>query len=98
MIPIFIFYVHVIAGAYVFTKRWQDENTSEALLAVAFMAVVFLVGWSVSTFILKIFVDQTGLGKLFDRDAMSLTLLTILEAALYSLYYGRRRRKRTEKQ
>jgi len=99
MISIFVFYVHIIAGAYVFTKRWQEENTAEALLAVAFMTVVFLVGWSLSTFILKIVVDQGGLGRLFDRDAMSLTLLTVLEVALYSLYYRKKRRRaQTEKQ
>ena len=92
MISVLIFYAHFVAGSYIFTKRWQEANTAEAFLAVAFMTVVFLVGWSVSTFLLKIVVDPGGLGKLFDRDAMSLTLLTLMEAGLYSLYYRRQRR------
>lgn len=92
MIPLFVFYLHVVAATYVFTKRWQEENRAEAFLAVGFMALIFFVGWSVSTFILKLFVDQGGLGKFFDRDAMSLVLLTILETGLYSLYFTKRKR------
>lgn len=92
MIALFVFYLHVVAAVYVFTKRWQDENRREAFLAVCFMVLIFFVGWSVSTFILKIFVAQQGLGKFFDRDAMSLVLLTILEGGLYSLYFKKRKR------
>ena len=93
MIPLLVFYIHIVAAAYVFTKRWQNENTAEAFIAVGFMTVVFFVGWTAATFILKLFVDQEGLGKLFDRDAMSLMLLTILEAGLYSMYFKKKRAK-----
>ena len=89
MIPILVFYLHVVATVYVFTKRWQEENRTEAFVAVAFMALVFFAGWSVSTFILKLLIGQEGLGKFFERDALSLILLTMLEVALYSLYFTR---------
>ena len=92
MIPVVIFYLHAVAAAYIFTKRWQEEGKAEAFLAVGFMAVVFFVGWSVATFVLKLFVEQQGLGRFFDRDAMSLTFLTMLEAALYYLYFKREER------
>lgn len=92
MIVLCIFYLHVVAAAYVFTKRWQEANTKEALLAVGFMTLVFFVGWSVATFILQLFVVQEGLGKWFDRDTMALTLLTVMEVILYSMYLQRRRR------
>jgi uncharacterized membrane protein YhdT len=95
MIPVFIFYLHVVAAVYVFTRRWQEEGYAEAFLAVGFMALVFFVGWSVATFIMKLFVGQAGFGKFFDRDAMSLTLLTAIEVGLYYLYFfGRKRKKR----
>ena len=93
MVPVFIFYGHVVAAAYVFTKRWQEEGTAEAFLAVGFMALVFFVGWSVATFLLKLVVDQSGWGVFFDRDAMSLTLLMLIEAALYYAYFRRQGRK-----
>lgn len=87
MIVLLIFYAHIVTAAYVFTKRWQEEDKREAFLAVGFMTLIFLVGWSVATFILKLFVEQEGLGKWFDRDAMSLVLLTLLEILLYSMYF-----------
>lgn len=90
MIPLVVFYIHIVATAYIFTKRWQDEGKAEAFIAVGFMTVVFFVGWSVSTFILKLIIDQEGFGKLFDRDAMSLTLLALLEAGLYSMYFKKK--------
>lgn len=92
MIPVFIFYIHVVAAAALFTKRWQEEGRVEAFLAVGFMALVFFVGWSVATFILKLFVAKEGLGIFFDRDAMSLTLLTLIESGLYYLYSVRKRK------
>jgi len=95
MIPLVIFYIHIVAGVYVFTKRWQDDNTAEAFIAVGFMTVVFFVGWAVSTYVLKLFVNQEGFGNFFDRDAMSLTLLTFVEAGLYSMYGKKKRRPPT---
>lgn len=83
----------MVAAAYVFTKRWQDEGWVEAFLAVGFMVLVFFVGWSASTFLLKLFVDQAGLGPFFDRDAMSLVLLTLAEVAGYYLYFARKKKK-----
>jgi drug/metabolite transporter (DMT)-like permease len=92
MIVLCIFYLHVVAAAYVFTKRWQETNTKEAIVAVGFMALVFFVGWSVATVILQFFIEREGLGKWFDRDAMALVLLTVLETVLYSTYFQRKKR------
>ncbi len=97
MIPLFIFYIHVVAATYVYVKRWQEEGKTEAFLAVGFMILIFFVGWSVSTFILKLLVDQRGLGEFFDRDAMSLVLLTILEAGLYVFYFRKKGRSENQK-
>lgn len=92
MIVLCIFYLHVVAAAYVFTKRWQETNTKEAFLAVGFMALVFFVGWSVATLVLQLFIEQEGLGKWFDRDAMALVFLTVLEIVLYAMYFQRKKR------
>jgi len=86
MIPLLVFYVHIVATAAAFTKRWQDEGLAEAFLSVFFLALLFFVGWSMASFILKFFVDQDGFGPFMDRDAMSLLLLTAAEAVFYYFY------------
>jgi hypothetical protein len=89
MIPLVVFYVHTVALAAVFTRRWQEEGTGEGVLAVFFMALIFFVGWGISSFILKLCVDQAGFGPGLDRDALSLLLLTIVEGVFYYVFFFR---------
>ncbi len=86
MIPLLVFYVHVVAMAGAITKRWQDEGPGEAVLVFFFMALIFFVGWSITSFVMKLFMEKEGLGPLFDRDAASLLLLTAGEAILYTFF------------
>ncbi|MBU1298383.1 MAG: hypothetical protein QME25_09700 [Bacteroidota bacterium] len=95
MIAVFIFYLHVVAFVTIFTKRWQESGTVDACLSAGFMLLIFGVGWSVSTVILKFFFDARGLGIWFDRDAMSLVLLTLMEGVFYYAYAKRERQKIT---
>lgn len=93
MITLFIFYVHVVAAVVLFTKRWQEGDWKEGLLAVGFLVLVFSVGWSITTFILKVFIDEKGFGVWFDRDAMSLVLLLVMESVFFSYQLRRKKRK-----
>lgn len=86
MIELFVFYIHVVAFATMFTKRWQEEGTSEAFLVVFFMALIFFVGWSISSFLMKLVMEKEGLGVFLNRDAASLLLLTLGETILYYFY------------
>ena len=87
MIPLLVFYVHVVGIVTVFTKRWQQEGLGEGLLSVFFTGLIFFVGWSISSFIMKLFMNQQGLGPWFDRDSASLLLLTLAEAVFYYFYF-----------
>ena len=87
MIPLVVFYMHVVGIAAGFTKRWQEDGPGEAFLAVFFVALIFFVGWSITSFLLKLVMNQEGLGRLLDRDAASLLLLTALEAVFYYFYF-----------
>ena len=86
MVTLFVFYLHTIAAVYAFTHQYQEEGIGAGTLAVAFMAIIFSVGWSISTFILKFLMTEKGFGLHLNRDAISLVLLTIGEAIFYYFY------------
>ena len=92
MITLFIFYIHTIAAVTAYTRRWQETNVGEGFLAVGFVALVFSVGWSISTFLCKLVIDEKGFGIWLDRDTLSLVLLTAMEGIFYSLQLRRKKR------
>lgn len=90
MITLFIFYLHAVAAATLFTATWQEEGLKGGLVAVGFLSLIFTVGWPMSTIILKLFVPPGGVATWLDRDTLSLIFLTAAEAAGYYLYLGRK--------
>ncbi|MCX6174298.1 MAG: hypothetical protein NTZ27_06070 [Ignavibacteriales bacterium] len=87
MITALIFSAHLVFILVIFTKKWQDESLSSAFTNLALLIILFAVGWSISTSVVKIFVDSKGFGIQFDSDAISLTLLSIAEFFFYRFYY-----------
>lgn len=88
MITAFIFFAHLIFALIIFTKKWQDDNISTALLNLMLIGILFSVGWSITGMIAKALMEPPGFGIYFDRDTFSLALLSIAEAAFYKMYYG----------
>ena len=86
MIPLFVFYLHTVGAVYAYTRRWQEAGVKEGILAVAFMAIIFSVGWTLTTFFLHLVSPPEGLGSGLDRDALSLLLLTTGEGFFYYWY------------
>ncbi|MCX6168530.1 MAG: hypothetical protein NTX65_04265 [Ignavibacteriales bacterium] len=87
MITALIFSLHLIFMTVIFTKKWQDESLSSAFINLALIIVLFAVGWSISTSVVKLFIDSKGFGLQFDADAISLSLLSIGEYFFYRFYY-----------
>jgi hypothetical protein len=87
MIPLVVFYLHIVAVVAVFTKRFQAGGIGEGFLAIFFMGLIFFVGWAMASFIMKLLMPIEGLATWFDRDAASLLLLTIAEGILYYFYF-----------
>jgi hypothetical protein len=87
MVSAFIFFLHLVFALVVFTKKWQNEGLKSGFLNLGLIAILFAVGWSVTGMIAKAVMSQQGLGLYFDRDAFSLTLLTVAEFFFYSFYY-----------
>ena len=94
MVPLFVFYLHTVAAVFAFTDQYQKEGIGAGALALAFMAIIFSIGWSISTFLLKLVISEKGFGIFLNRDAMSLLLLTIGEAAFYYFYLTEVARKK----
>lgn len=91
MVPLFVFYAHVVAFTAVFTKRWQEEGVSEGALGVLFMLLIFFVGWSMASFVLRLMLPPEGFGKWMDADAAALALLAVVESVFYYFYFRKDR-------
>ena len=87
MINAFIFFLHFIFILYIFTKKWQDESLQSAFINLALITLLFTVGWAISSSVVQVFIEKKGLGIYYDRDAISLTLLVIVEYFFYKIYY-----------
>jgi hypothetical protein len=89
MIAGLIFFVHFIFILVIFSKKWQNESLSSAFTNAILIIILFAIGWSLTTFITKLFIDTEGFGIYFDRDTLSLSLLTIAEYFFYKMYFGK---------
>jgi hypothetical protein len=87
MIALIIFYIHAVAAAAAFTRQYQEEDLGAGVLAVAFMGIIFSVGWSIATFLLKLVISEKGLAPWCTRDVLGLAALSIGEGVFYYLYF-----------
>ena len=60
MISVIIFYLHLIFACYVFCKTFQSDGITLAFLNVAFIVVLFTVGWTISDLFIGLFVSDAG--------------------------------------
>ena len=88
MINVFLLAIHIIFIVFIFYKIKKKENLTSALLNLLLIIIIFTVGWSLISLILKIFISPQGLGKEFNRDTITFTLLTTVEFFFYKFYYS----------
>lgn len=97
-----LFFFHIVAAAYAFI-RYKRESFIDGFLAVGLMVIVFAVGWTITTMITNLlfsfewFVQwyyrhpqtlfETIVQKEFNRDTISLILLTIGEVFFYVFFF-----------
>ncbi len=87
MISALIFFLHFIFLILIFTWKWQKEGISGAVLNISLILILFAVGWTITGMIAKLFMEPEGFGIYYDRDTISLTLLSIIEFFFYKIYY-----------
>jgi hypothetical protein len=102
MASTFIFLLHAGAAIYAFITRRRAGGVSEGILAIAFLGIIFAVGWTIATvftnllftpeFFIKWYYHQTDslflrtLRKELNRDTISLLLLTFGEVGFYYFF------------
>ena len=102
MAAAYIFILHIIAAAFAFYSRKKTGGLSEGLLAVAFIGIVFAVGWTIATmltnllftpeFFIKWYYHQTDslflrtVRKEINRDTISLLILSFGEVGFYYMF------------
>jgi len=94
MIAIIIFHLHIIGAVYAFSKTYVEQKLGDAFVTVAFVGIIFSVGWTFAGFVVRFVFPETGLGPWLDNDTISLLLVTLFEAILYGGYFWNRRKKR----
>ncbi len=88
MITAIIFALHFIFLMIIFTYKWQEESIGSGFINVALVLVLFAVGWSITGMVVKLFFEPEGFGIYFDRDTISLSILTMIEYFFYRFYYN----------
>ena len=94
MIAIVIFYLHIIGAVYAFSKSYVEHKIADAFMALAFVGVIFSVGWTMAGFIVKFIYPDEGFSTVLDPDTVSLILVTVFEAIRYGTYFRKQRGKR----
>jgi len=89
MVSALIFAGHLIFVCYIFTKKWQDDSLTSAFTNLALIIILFAVGWSISTSLVKLVFEPKGFGLYYNSDDISLTILSLGEYLFYRMYYGK---------
>ena len=79
--------MHVIAGVYLFVKRYCEESLVEAFLSLGFAGIIFTAGWTLSSFIIRITFGEKGINLILNGDSLSLILLSIFETVFYKIWF-----------
>ncbi|MGB9771968.1 MAG: hypothetical protein ACPLX7_08360 [Candidatus Kapaibacteriota bacterium] len=87
MIEILIFFLHIVAWIYAFTKVWQEKGTKNALLSLAVLGFVFIVLWTLTSPIARFVYPSKPISVYFTSDTLSLVLLIIPESVFYYFYF-----------
>ena len=60
MIAVIIFFAHFIFAVFAFCKSYQKDGVLQAFLNIAFIIILFSVGWTISDLITGLFITPNG--------------------------------------
>lgn len=96
MIELLIFHAHIVFALYVFTKNKIERNLKSGVLALGVIGLTFTVGWALTGPIAQFIMPGEGT-PFFDKDTLSLVLISVPEAAFYYFFFLRDDPKPAEK-
>ncbi len=67
----------MIFACYVFCKTFQSDGIVMAFLNVAFVIVLFTVGWTISDLIIGLFISEEGYRILIPQGKVFLTFIKL---------------------
>jgi hypothetical protein len=101
MTAAFIFFLHIVLVVFVFIK-YKKEGIGEGFLAVAFVGIIFAVGWTIAAILTNLLFAPDWFIKWYwqpldswiwrtirkeiNRDTISLLFLTAIEIVFYYFY------------
>ena len=101
MVAAYIFFLHIVLVVFVFIK-YKKETIGEGLLAIAFVGIIFAVGWTIGSILTNLLFAPDwfikwywqpldswvwrNIRKEISRDTISLLILTALEIGFYYFY------------
>ena len=102
MVAAFIFILHFLLVIFAFIK-YKKESIGEGFLAIAFVGIVFAVGWTIAAILTNLLFTPEWFIKWYwqpldswfwrtirkeiSRDTISLLFLTAMEIAFYYFYF-----------
>jgi hypothetical protein len=102
MVSGYIFFLHFLLAVFAFIK-YKKENLGEGFLALAFVGIIFAVGWTIAAILTNLLFAPEWfirwywqpldswvwriIRKEISRDAISLLFLTAMEIAFYYFYF-----------
>jgi hypothetical protein len=87
MIDLLLYELHIVAALYAYTKRWQEANVREGVLAVLIIGLVFTIGWSITGTVARLVMKGPGIPGIFTSDTLGLILLFIPEAVFFYIFF-----------
>ncbi len=90
MVELLVLYLHLVAALYAFTKRWQERDLAEGVLAAVFIGFMFLLGWGLSGAVVRALISTPHLTPWLSRDGLGLLILLPAEAVLFAALFLRR--------
>jgi len=102
MVAAFIFILHFLLVVYAFIK-YKKESIGEGFLAIAFVGIIFAVGWTIAAILTNLLFAPEWFIKWYwqpldswfwrtvrkeiSRDTISLLFLIAMEIAFYYFYF-----------
>lgn len=60
MIAVIIYYLHTIFAIFVFARSFQKDGLLQAILNLAFLVIIFTVGWTIIALFVGLVISDAG--------------------------------------